>query len=124
MQFNSPKDLNRTVEIPGRDRTYIFKRGQLKSLTAKLSEAYSESMGDMGAMNALLDDFVSFMKIEDPLLERNLRSYTTDIVDRVYASDPLIASVPTQSALLGAYRLRHRALMREWQAEGVQETNQ
>lgn len=121
MRFESPKDMNGKVELPGRDRNYIFKRGQLKSLVAKLSEAYAKSSGDMDSMNATFDDFLAFMKIDDPLLIKNLRAYTTDIVDRLYAADPRLSSTTMPGILRGYYMLRHRELLRAWQAEGAQE---
>lgn len=124
MRFESPKDVNGRVKIPGRDREYIFKRGQLKSLVAKLSEAYAKSSGDMDAMNAVFDDFLAFMKIEDPLLVKNLRAYTTDIVDKLYSADPRLSSTTMPGILRGFYMIRHRELLRAWQVEGVQETSQ
>lgn len=121
MRFEAPKDLNGIVEIQGRDRKYNFKRGQLKSLVAKLSEAYAKSTGDMDAMNAVFDDFLAFTKISDPLLVKNLRANTTDIVDRLYAADPSIANATMPTTLRGFYMLRHRELLRAWHEEADQE---
>lgn len=121
MRFEAPKDLNGIIVIQGRDREYRFKRGQVKSLIAKLSEAYAKSVGDMDAMNAVFDDFLTFTKILDPLAAKNLRANTTDIVERLYAEDPSIASATMPATLRGFYMLRHRELLRAWHEEADQE---
>lgn len=121
MRFEAPKDLSGIMVIQGRDREYHFKRGQVKSLLAKLSEAYAKSAGDMDAMNAVFDDFLAFTKISDPLLVKNLRANTTDIVDRLYAEDPSIANATMPATLRGFYMLRHRELLRAWHEEADQE---
>lgn len=117
LQFNQPKDQTELTFF-GSKENYTFTRGQLKSLNAKLSEAYAKAKGDRDAMNVKFDEFVAGMNMTDRVAINNLQAISTDSVEKLYVADPrIISASPTTSK--GFYMLRHRELVRQWHEEAM-----
>lgn len=117
LQFNQPKDQTELTFFGSKEK-YTFTRGQLKSLNAKLSEAYAKSKGDRDAMNAKFDEFVAGMNLTDHVAINNLRAISTSSVEKLYVADPKIASA-SPVTIRGFYMLRHRELVRQWHEEAM-----